>query len=86
MALDTELDREFPDDVWVQIKIGDALYDLHQLDESERRWRKALTMSADEYDNEGALERVIPLLEEQGREQEAQELKRQERMARRKKR
>ena len=71
-----ELDREFPNDVWVHIKIGDALYDLHQLDEAEKRWRKALTMSDDEYDNEGALERLIPLLEELGRVKDAKELER----------
>lgn len=72
-----ELDREFPNDAWVQIKIGDALNDLHEFGEAEERWRRALTLSKDEYDNEGALERLVPLLEQQGRAGDARTIEKQ---------
>ena len=59
----TELDIDFPNDLWVQIKIGDALYELNEFERTEKRYRKALSVSNNDYDRQGALERLAPIEE-----------------------
>jgi len=70
--------REFPNDVWVRIKVGDAYRALKEIDEAEHCYRHALTMSDVKYDREGALERLVPMLEELGRKEEAEALEAEE--------
>ena len=71
-----ELDVDFADDLWVQIKIGDALRSLNENDLAEVRFRRVLAVATREYDQEGARERLIDILRIQGRTEEAQDLER----------
>ena len=66
--------RLLPDDVWIRIKVGDAHRALGELEEAETCYRHALTMSADDYDRAGVLERLMPMLEELGKRDEANAL------------
>jgi tetratricopeptide (TPR) repeat protein len=70
--------RLFPEDVWIRIKVGDAHRALGELDESETCYRQALTMSEKNYDRAGVIERLIPMLEELGRTDEANALEAEE--------
>lgn len=64
--------KEYPNDIWVVIKCGDALYSLEDKEGAEDLYREAYTMtSAPGYDRDGVMERFIPLLEEMGRGEEA---------------
>ncbi len=56
-----ELDIDFPDDAWVQIKIGDALFALNEFDGAANRYRRVFQSSKDDYDRHGALERLLPI-------------------------
>lgn len=62
-----ELNKEFPDDIWVQIKIGDSWWALKDMDQAEERFRWALGAATEDYDREGARERLVDLLEERGK-------------------
>jgi len=66
--------NRYPDDVWVQIKAGDAYYALKDFASAEGRFRKGLEMAEDDYDRDGAVERLIPLLRESGKTAEADAL------------
>jgi tetratricopeptide (TPR) repeat protein len=70
--------RLFPDDVWIRIKVGDAHRALGELDESETCYRHVLTISQDDYDRAGVLERLIPMLKELGKTDEANALEAEE--------
>ncbi len=70
--------RLFPDDVWIRIKTGVAHQALGELDAAEAFYRRALTMSDNEYDRAGVLERLVPLLEELGRTEDARNLEAEE--------
>lgn len=67
--------HEFPDDVWVRIKIGDAHRALGEMEMAERSYRDALKQTVKDYDRDGVLERLIPMLENLGREDEVRALK-----------
>ena len=67
----------FPDDAWVRIKAGDVYRELGDAAAAEAAYRHALAMSdADEpsFDREGAVERLICILDETGRSEEANAL------------
>ena len=70
--------RLFPDDVWIRIKVGDAHRALGELYESETCYRHVLTISQDDYDRAGVLERLIPMLKELGKTDEANALEAEE--------
>ncbi len=57
--------RRFPNDIWVIIKAGDALYALGDK-RSEDYFLKAYEMAEKEYDKLGALERLISFYRWQG--------------------
>ena len=67
----------FPDDAWVRIKAGDVYRELGDAAAAEAAYRHALAMSdADEpsFDRDGAVERLICILDETGRTEEANAL------------
>jgi len=67
----------FPDDAWVRIKAGDVYRELGDAAAAEAAYRHALAMSdADEpsFDRDGAVERLICILDETGRSEEANAL------------
>ena len=68
-----EVMREFPDDVWVWIKCGDARLTLGDAPEAERFFRHALAMARERDDRLGALERLIRMMDQRGRKEEAAE-------------
>lgn len=70
--------ERFPEDVWVRIKGGDSLRALKDVRGAEAFYRESLKMADDRYDREGVLERLIPLLEDTGRGEEASALKAEE--------
>ena len=45
--------KRFPDDVWVQIKMGDAYRELKDLSAAENQYRKSLKMAESNYDRDG---------------------------------
>ena len=70
-----EILARFPEDPWVAIKAGDACYALGDKQAAESLYRRGWTQAGDDsYTREGALERLIPLLEVAGRHDEAQAL------------
>jgi hypothetical protein len=65
----------FPDDVWIRIKGGDVYKALGDLPAAEAMYRRAYGMTSLGYpreDREGAVERLLDLYEETGRETEHQ--------------
>jgi tetratricopeptide (TPR) repeat protein len=67
----------FPDDTWVRIKAGDVYRELGDAAAAEAAYRRALDMSpSDEasFDRDGAVERLICILDETGRSDEANAL------------
>ncbi len=61
---------QFPDDVWVRIKAGDAHRKLGEMGTAEAVYHDALAMTDEfgrSYDREGAVERLVNLLHETGR-------------------
>jgi tetratricopeptide (TPR) repeat protein len=67
----------FPEDAWVRIKAGDVYRELGDAAAAEAAYRHALEMTpADEpsFDRDGAVERLICILDETGRAQEADAL------------
>lgn len=71
--------KRFPDDVWVRIKAADAVRAMRSLLDAEVFYRQSLAMAETEYDRHGVLERLIPLLEADGRIEQAQALEAEER-------
>lgn len=66
--------ERFPEHIWVRIKAADALMALKDIQGAEALYRETWDMVETSYDRDGILERLIPLLEESGREKEAQAL------------
>lgn len=67
----------FPDDAWVRIKAGDVYRELGDAAAAETAYRHALAMSQAEepsFDRDGAVERLICILDETGRSEEANAL------------
>jgi hypothetical protein len=64
----------FPEDIWILIKGGDAYRAVGDVAAAEKAYRDALEMTPVDrpnYDRDGVMERLIPLLEETGRSVEA---------------
>ena len=71
----TENLLRFPDDPWVVIKGGDVHDVLEQPEQAERLFRKGLELAGDDvYTRAGAVERLIPLLDNAGRTEESEAL------------
>ncbi|MBU2692277.1 MAG: SEC-C domain-containing protein [Candidatus Eisenbacteria bacterium] len=69
----------FPDDPWVMIKAADVYQSAGELDRAEELYRRALEAAGDDrFTREGALERLVPMLEEQNRHPEASILQQEE--------
>jgi len=66
--------ERFPKDAWVHIKAGAALRELKDLTGAEAYFRNGLELADKDYDREGALDYLIPLLRESGRVTEAADL------------
>lgn len=67
--------EEFPDDVWIIIKAGHAYQKLKETDRALELYNRAYGMTSPlSYDREGVLERMVPLLRELGRDEEADAL------------
>lgn len=60
--------------VWSRIKAGDTFNSLKDFPAAEAHYRKALETASDKDEREGALERLVPLLRELGRKEEAEKL------------
>ncbi len=73
----------FPDDSWVAVKAGDVHEECGDPVRAEALFRRGLALSGDDAsERDGALERLLPLLEGQGREEEARALAEEEEAAR----
>jgi len=67
----------FPDDAWVRIKAGDVYRELGDAAAAEASYRHALERTpaaGSSYDRDGAVERLICILDETGRSEEADAL------------
>jgi tetratricopeptide (TPR) repeat protein len=67
----------FPDDAWVRIKAGDVYRELGDAAAAEAAYRHALDMTPTDqpsFDRDGAVERLICILDETGRSEEADAL------------
>jgi tetratricopeptide (TPR) repeat protein len=65
----------FADDPWVTIKSGDVYEQLGDLDQAEQLYRRGLELAGDDtYTRSGAVERLIPLLDNAGRQEEGEAL------------
>ena len=71
--------EHFPDDLWVQIKDGDAFKALKFLPAAEAQYRKAMEMDAEDHGRKGARERLIDLLKETGKAAEADAMEAEDR-------
>lgn len=75
LAQVAENETRFPDHPWVTIKNGDVYECLGDLDQAERSYRQGLELAGeDSYTRAGAIERLIPLLNQLGRNEEADAL------------
>ncbi len=71
----TENFLRFPDDPWVVIKGGDVHDVLKQPEQAERLYRQGLELAGDDdYARAGAVERLVPILDEAGRWEESEAL------------
>ena len=67
--------ERFPDDAWVIIKTGHAYQKWKEMEKAIELYNWAYGMTSPlSYDREGVLERLVPLLRELGREEEADTL------------
>lgn len=65
----------FPEDPWISIKSGDAYKALGELKEAKTLYHRGLDLAGEDgYTRNGALERLLPLLEGMGLEREAEEV------------
>lgn len=65
------VDKEFPEDVWAQMRCGDALMSIGDAVGAEARYRRVFALSNDRHDRVGVVERMIICLRSQGRGEEA---------------
>ncbi len=68
--------EQFPDDLWIRIKAGDAHEEMGNDEQALRLYREALPMASEPYDWDGVEECLADLLEATGRADEWEELKR----------
>lgn len=67
--------NRFPEDVWIIIKAGDVFKTLKDNERAIELYKRAYGLNKPRtYDRDGALERLIPLLRDMGRDHEADEL------------
>ena len=67
--------ERFPDDAWIIIKAGQAYQTLKETDKALELYNRAYKMTSPlTYDRDGVLERLVPLLRELGRDDEADAL------------
>jgi tetratricopeptide (TPR) repeat protein len=67
--------ERFPDDAWIVIKAGQAYQTLKETDKALALYNRAYRMTSPlSYDRDGVLERLVPLLRELGRDDEADAL------------
>jgi tetratricopeptide (TPR) repeat protein len=72
LAQVTENLQRFAEDPWVTIKSGDVYETLAEREQAERLYRQGLEMAGDdEYTRAGAVERLVPLVDNAGRKEEA---------------
>jgi len=72
-----QLLTDFPEDAWVQIKIGDAYYALEEWDKAEKTYNDVLTMPDNQDGGGAATDRLITLYRRTGRIEEADNLERE---------
>lgn len=71
--------NRFPEDVWIIIKAGHAFETLKENEKALELYERAYGMTKPRtYDREGTLERLVPLLREMDKDDEADELIRKE--------
>jgi tetratricopeptide (TPR) repeat protein len=68
----------FSEDLWVIIKAGDVHDQCGQPEKAIELYEEALEKAEDRYDKEGVYERLIPLYEILGKDEEAERIKRME--------
>jgi tetratricopeptide (TPR) repeat protein len=74
--------EEFPDDEWIIIKAGQVYQILKEPEKALELYNRAYGMTSPlSYDREGVLERLVPLLRELGRDEEAAALVESEKKA-----
>ncbi len=74
--------ERFPDDAWIIIKAGQAYQTLKETDKALELYTWAYGMTPPlSYDRDGVLERMVPLLRELGRDEEAEALVESEKKA-----
>jgi tetratricopeptide (TPR) repeat protein len=71
----TENLLRFPEDAWVIIKSGDVYDVLQENEQAERLYRLGIEIAGDDqYARDGAMERLIPLLDDAGKNDEVDSL------------
>ncbi|MDD5435013.1 MAG: hypothetical protein PH343_06240 [Nitrospira sp.] len=63
--------HKFPNNIWVVINAGDAMYTLGEKERAERFFIKAYDMAKEQYDKAGVLERLVELYRGKGIEEKA---------------
>ncbi len=66
--------KNFADDPWIIIKAGDVLDLCGQTERAERLYLQALSTTDDGYNQDGAIERLVPLYERSGKFEEIEQL------------
>ena len=78
--VEINLDR-YPEDVWIIIKAGDVYETLNDNEKALALYERAYEMSSTRtYDRDGVLERLVPLLRDMGRDDEADDLLQKEKV------
>jgi tetratricopeptide (TPR) repeat protein len=76
LAQVTENLQRFADDPWVTIRSGDVHDRLREHTQAEQLYRRGLELAGDDtYTRAGAVERLIPLLDNTGRKEEGEALR-----------
>jgi len=65
--------QRFPDDIWVIINAGDAMWALSDLKEAEKFFLKGYEIASEKYDKLGAIERLADLYNEMGLKDKSEE-------------
>lgn len=63
--------HRFPNNIWVVINAGDAMYTIGEKERAERFFLKAYDMAKEQYDKAGVLERLVELYRVKGIEEKA---------------
>jgi tetratricopeptide (TPR) repeat protein len=69
-----QLLKDFSDNAWVRIKIGDAYAEFGEWEKAEQTYRYVLSMPNNDDGHDGAVERLITLYKRTGRNDEADQL------------